>query len=415
MNIAEMHVWFRQYAQQMGMQNVRAILPEQIDILINTSISDVVNQLIRENIGVVNDRVVTDNAKLNQINALKSLYKVAIIDMVPPTPTLSEETRTFNFSASDKLTGKMTTDFVGIGGHKGSDKIPSNLFLVDFALNYKVTTNGYTGVDDTITGITYSVKSPTSAISGGADYIYENINADDSVKLEVYDVVNDAYKLISCIYDGDSNLVYEDDSSYIIYVCNKLSGNTVAPYYVLSNSELDPTDYGDIVNPLTHTNYSVVVNYVKPDFSPNAVVTNFFPVRIINDSFLADTLNDFVLKNRLRTPIIVTYNNGTFDLYIDEFIQTNGRYHLRNMLVPYQLRMSYISRPAVVKYDEDLVGNSVDCDLPESLHVDILKHAVDLYTTSIQGSLYSAQQQQQMQNRETSRNEARPDNEGYQN
>ena len=85
------------------------------------------------------------------------------------------------------------------------------------------------------------------------------------------------------------------------------------------------------------------------------------------------------------------------------------------MLVPYQLRMSYVSRPAVVKYDEDLVGNSVDCDLPESLHVDILKHAVDLYTTSIQGSLYSAQQQQQMQNRETSRNEARPDNEGYQN
>ena len=32
MTIAEMHVWFRQYAQQMGMQNVRAILPEQIDL-----------------------------------------------------------------------------------------------------------------------------------------------------------------------------------------------------------------------------------------------------------------------------------------------------------------------------------------------------------------------------------------------
>mgnify|MGYP006955536998 CR=1 FL=1 len=29
-----MHVMFRQYAQQMGMQNVRAILPEQIDLLI---------------------------------------------------------------------------------------------------------------------------------------------------------------------------------------------------------------------------------------------------------------------------------------------------------------------------------------------------------------------------------------------
>ena len=35
MTIADMHINFRQYAQQMGMQNVRAILPEQIDILIN--------------------------------------------------------------------------------------------------------------------------------------------------------------------------------------------------------------------------------------------------------------------------------------------------------------------------------------------------------------------------------------------
>ena len=43
MTISEMHVWFRQYAQQMGMQNVRAILPEQIDNLINTSIKDTID------------------------------------------------------------------------------------------------------------------------------------------------------------------------------------------------------------------------------------------------------------------------------------------------------------------------------------------------------------------------------------
>ena len=85
MNIGEMHVWFRQYAQQMGMQNVRAILPEQIDILINTSITDTVNQIIRENVGVTNDRIITDNSKIGQINALKSLYKVQELtfDTVP--------------------------------------------------------------------------------------------------------------------------------------------------------------------------------------------------------------------------------------------------------------------------------------------------------------------------------------------
>ena len=74
MDLNEMHVWFRQYAQQMGMQNVRAILPEQIDVLINTSISDTVNELVNSHIAATNDRVVTDNVKLGQVNALRTLY-----------------------------------------------------------------------------------------------------------------------------------------------------------------------------------------------------------------------------------------------------------------------------------------------------------------------------------------------------
>ena len=76
MILTEMHRWFRQYAQQMGMQNVRAILPEQIDRFINTSISDFVNDLIRANASITNDRVITDNSKIGNINALRSLYKV---------------------------------------------------------------------------------------------------------------------------------------------------------------------------------------------------------------------------------------------------------------------------------------------------------------------------------------------------
>ena len=76
MTTAEMHQMFRNYAQQMGMQNVRAILPSQIDLLLNNSISDTVNQVIAQNIGNTSDRVITDNSKLNQVNALKSLYKV---------------------------------------------------------------------------------------------------------------------------------------------------------------------------------------------------------------------------------------------------------------------------------------------------------------------------------------------------
>lgn len=295
MNIAEMHVWFRQYAQQMGMQNVRAILPEQIDVLINTAISDTVNQLVRENVGVRNDRVITDNSKIGQINALRSLYKVQELDMATSTPFME-------FLAANMLTGKMSNKKAN-GDDVSSTHAPDYLYLVDFSLNYKVTSSGYSGT------------------TGGA----------------------------------------------------------------------------------------------APTFGADAVETNFFPVRLIEDAYLADTLNDFVLKNRIRTPILVTYNNGTFDLYVDTFTKATNVYYLENKLVPYKFRMSYIAKPNEVKYATDIAGTNVDCDLPESMHVDILKHAVDLYNTSINGGLYNNQQNQRAQQREIARNEARPADEGYQN
>ena len=296
MNIAEMHVWFRQYAQQMGMQNVRAILPEQIDVLINTAISDTVNQLVRENVGIRNDRVITDNSKIGQINALRSLYKVKELQMATSTPFME-------FLAADMLTGKMSNKQADGTDVSVATKAPDYLYLVDFAISYKITTTGYTGTH------------------GGAAPVFDN----------------------------------------------------------------------------------------------DAVETKYFPVRLIEDAYLADTLNDFVLRNRVRTPILVTYNDGTFDLYIDEFEKTGVYYHLINNLIPFKFRMSYIDKPAKVKYATDIGGTNVDCNLPESMHVDILKHAVDLYNVALQGGLYSAQQNQQAQQRGMTANEARPANEGYQN
>lgn len=291
-----MHVMFRQYAQQMGMQNNRAILPEQIDLLINTSIMDSVNEIIKQNIGITNDRVITDNSKIGQINALRSLYRVSILDMFPT----NKDDRYFGFSASDRYSGRMSTSSKNI-----VKDIPSYMFLVDFSLNYKQTSN------------------------------------------------------IGC--DGSDT------------------------------------------------------QYTPPAFKPDGLVTNFFPVRIIDDSFLADTLNDFILKPRLRSPIIVTYNNGAdnvFDLYIDKFIKdaSNSTYYLADRLLPYQLRMSYIAKPAAVAYKEDVGGTNVDCDLPEYMHVDIVKHAVDLYHIAISGSMMAAQAQEQNARQENMRNNYR--NEG---
>lgn len=287
---------FRQYAQQMGMQNHRAILPEQIDLLINTSIMDSVNEIIKQNIGITNDRVITDNSKIGQINALRSLYRVSILDMSPT----NKNDRYFGFSASDRYSGRMSTSSKNI-----IKDIPSYMFLVDFSLNYKQTSNlGYDGSD---------------------------------------------------------------------------------------------------------------TDYTPPAFKVDGLVTNFFPVRIIDDSFLADTLNDFVLKPRLRSPIIVTYNDGAdnvFDLYIDKFVkdESTSTYYLADRLLPYQLRMSYIAKPAVVAYKEDVGGTNVNCDLPEYMHIDIVKHAVDLYRIAISGSMMAAQAQEQNARQENMRNNYR--NEG---
>ena len=287
MTISEMHVWFRQYAQQMGMQNVRAILPEQIDLLINSSITDTINQVITQNIGITNDRVITDNSKIGQINALRSLYKVKIVQAFP------------------KNSGSSTAKIPFVKGEE------TNTFRI------------YANVKN---------------------FDYEDDGDDEDDEIGIFDY----------LYLVDLSINYSD----------------------LNSSEGSPSK-----------------------------VTNYFPVRLIDDAYLADTLNDFVLRPRLRTPIAVIYNNQ-LDIYIDNLVSNK----LPENLNPYKLRVSYIAKPAIVAYKSDLGGEDVNCDLPEYMHVDILKHAVDLYRIAISGSLHAAQQQEQAAQQENMRNNYR--NEG---
>lgn len=282
MTIADMHINFRQYAQQMGMQNVRAILPEQIDILINQSITDTVNQLIRENIGITNDRVVTDNSKIGQINAFRTLYDVKEVAITIGT--------NFTYTSSDRLQGLIK--------HTNADPDTEDtvfgkyMFLVDMSINY-------------------------TAVGG------------------------------------------------------------------------------------------------------ESITTAWYPVRIIDSAYLSDTLNDFVLKNRFRSPIACIYKNDTLELYIDKFKAgstpqieiASGSNNIT--LTPYKLRIDLVKYPKTVKFVEDISeGASVDCDLPDSMHGDIVKHAVDLYRVAVNGSLQASQEAEQAQQRENVRNNYR--NEGNQ-
>lgn len=270
MTIREMHVMFRQYAQQMGMQNVRAILPEQIDLLINNSINDVINQVITQNIGTTNDRVITDNSKLNQINALKSLYKV--------------------------WKGKVTL---------GTAK----------------------------TNYIASYELPINAFKNGGTYNNDGINSTS----------------ISYIYIVDLSISYKKDSDF---------------------------------------------------------VSNIFPIRIIDDMYLADVVNDFILHPTFRSPVATVHDNA-IELYIDKPDSSTPPFKFQGCDVN-EIRLSYIAKPSQVKFLEDVSGTNVDCDLPEYLHVDIVKHAVELYRTALTGSIAVTQAAQEQQQRENMRNNYRP-------
>lgn len=277
MDILEMHRMFRQYAQQMGMQNTRAILPEQIDLLINNSISDTINQVITQNIGITNDRVISDASKLNQVNALKSLYKV------------------WKGSIADVTI-------------KGKEKTS---YIISFQLplsNFK-TTGTYTDDENSSTAISF--------------------------------------------------------------------------LYVVDLS----------------------INYKKTDF-----ITNVFPVRIVDDQFVADVVNDFVLAPTMRSPV-ASIHDSLIELYIDKADakrEDRQPFTFKGVSIN-ELRLSYIAKPAVVKFAEDVDGTNVNCDLPEYMHVDIVKHAVELYQIAKSGSLAAAQQAQQNQQREQVANNYRED------
>lgn len=297
MTTAEMHQMFRNYAQQMGMQNVRAILPSQIDLLLNNSISDTVNQVIAQNIGSTSDRVITDNSKLNQVNALKSLYKV-----------------------------------------------------------WKA-----------------KVKLPAAKTNYIASYI---------LPLDNFGIASEAKD--STIKKGDN--VYATPGS-------------------ADNGKPTKIEYFFLVD--------LSIDYVKAD-GGSSFTTNIFPIRLVDDQYLADVVNDFVMAPSLRSPVATIHDN-TIELYIDKpdanTKSTPAAYKFGGGLEVNEIRLSYIGKPGIVKFNEDIGGTDVDCELPESMHVDIVKHAVDLYRTALNGGIVGAQGAQQQQQRENVRNNAR--DEGY--
>lgn len=360
MTIGEMHNWFRQYAQQMGMQNVRAILPEQIDTLINTSIKDTIDEVINRNIGTTNDRVITDNSKLANINALRTLYKVVTVGVKD---------------------GNTINNFVNKPYVFSSEELDNSLYFVDFSIRY-----GTENRNPFTTGYYYMSKGDDAYAAGNWDDAFVHYTNPGSPG--------------ACV----------TFTSYI-------TDHGAAPKTAI------PTKAGSKATQAEATaakQASRILSAQAEDiYAGLSGITRWFPIRVIDDAYLADILNDWVLAPRMRTPAMVVYSkdndneNSQFELYVGENVGEAMEAITSNTRMA-QIRCSYIKKPNEVHYLSDVGGVNVDSDLPEQLQIPMLKHAVDLYRVSIQGNLFANQENARANQQELARSEQRPVNEGYQ-
>lgn len=84
MDINKMHTVFRTHGQQMGMQLIRAILPESIDVYINDAINEKARSIVKDNASIAfQDKVAVQHNPISPINSLRTLYKNHPIDIEP--------------------------------------------------------------------------------------------------------------------------------------------------------------------------------------------------------------------------------------------------------------------------------------------------------------------------------------------
>lgn len=221
MDIQEMHILFRQLGQQMGMQTIRALTPEQIDTLINSSIKDVLSQVVQSNIIKSTDNVsqTQDNYKLGPINSLGSLYRRQEIDLVPPAPDTNQDGRIFQLIVNKGI-DKMTTKFYRYKPSSSSSisTIAEYFYIVAFNLIYdKPAQNviGYTGIEDTDNSFGYVQP----AIQG----IGRKIPVDIIDEAKIFECFQDEYLKPKITHPC---IVMFDDNQFDLYMGNFIKNST---------------------------------------------------------------------------------------------------------------------------------------------------------------------------------------------
>ncbi len=91
MNIYEMHTTFRALGQQVGMQLIRAILPESIDVFLNETINEKVRNVVITNASTqFGDRVAIQDNSISPINRIRTLVKSKPLAITNPIGDIND-------------------------------------------------------------------------------------------------------------------------------------------------------------------------------------------------------------------------------------------------------------------------------------------------------------------------------------
>lgn len=201
MTIIEMHKLFRDLGQRMGLQQVRAILPQQIDNVLNVVINDTVNSEIAISISDSGENNKTN--KLANSNILASLYKIVELDADYILNTTNP-----NFVRTNKFDKILTLE-------NNVAIIEDCRFFVDMSVNYtpykdNVLTNGeYVPPHPELSGINATKLFPIRVIE--ERYLSSMIN-DDVLKPAVHSPI--------CVIHSGTSF-----KKYTIYFDNITSSN----------------------------------------------------------------------------------------------------------------------------------------------------------------------------------------------
>ena len=108
-----MHNLFRVLGQQMGLQKVRAILPESIDEYLNDSIIEITRSIILGNVQTVfQDKVTTQNNPISQLNSIRTLFKQLLFNSINDDYIITVNTKEINLMFYTSIDVKFEDDKV---------------------------------------------------------------------------------------------------------------------------------------------------------------------------------------------------------------------------------------------------------------------------------------------------------------